>query len=1017
MRHYLRKALTVTARVEGRVAAASFTTIHKAVVLSCLAVLLSNTPPTPAQPPPANGSDQYLQTIWTTEDGLPQNSVNAILQTRDGYLWLGTFGGLARFDGVKFTIFNSGNTPGLKSNRIMSLCEGVDGTLWLGTESGEVMNFKDGVGQTYSVGDGMPGGVWALMEDRGGTLWAGTLKGLARFRDGRFNVYTTRDGLPDDHVWAINEDSAGSLWLATGGGLVKFDGGKFVTYQPPTGLAEGLLVPSAARRAGGLWIGTRGGIASFDDGEFSSHQNSGASPDSKMRTILEDREGTLWISYYSPSFVNRFWNGGFSPYRMNAGREVIRAMYEDREGNLWMGSDGGGLVRLKRRRLTTYTADDGLPSDSVRAITDDGAGGVWVATNSGLARRQGEGFTTYTDKDGMLSYELSALYRDRAGSLWIGSNYGLTQRKDQRFFNYTVADGLSHPNVHSIAEDREGNLWVGTAVGLSRLRDGRFTVYRQADGLVHDDVRFITEARDGAMWFGTTGGVSRFKGGVFTNYTTGQGLSNDYVRAILEEPDGTLWLGTYGGGLNRFREGRLTPVTTKHGLFDDFISRILEDESGNFWLLGNRGIFRVSRRELHDFAEGRVNSVSSTSYGVADGMVSSEGNGGFQSAGWKTPDGKLWFPTIKGAVVVEPHGMNPLPPPVRIEQVTIDRAALPGTQIVQIKSGQQNLEIYYTGLSFSRPEQVKFKYQLAGLDENWVDAGTRRTAYYSYLPPGAYTFKVIAENGDGVWSEQAATLSIVVRPPFWRTWWFVSLGVLCVVGLTFVAYRLRVSRLKRRHAAQEEFSRRLINAHESERRRIAAELHDGLGQSLAMIKNGAVFGAHAANDLETAKEQLAQISAQSAQAIGEVREIAYNLRPYLLDRLGLTKAITSMLNKVADATQIKLIADIDDVDECLSDEAEMSIYRIIQESLNNVIKHADATEATVAVKKSGREISITIQDNGKGFDVQSKGDKRGFGLLGMSERVKMLGGMLSIQSDSVNGTSITIHLESQNRLR
>ena len=1014
MSSHLRRILFHPARAEGCGGPPALILI-KLVALICLGSLTGAAEPAPARTPPA-GSDQYLQTTWATEEGLPQNSVNAILQTRDGYLWLGTFGGLARFDGVKFTTFNSGNTPGLKSNRILSLCEGRDGRLWLGAETGELMSYKDGVGQTYTTEDGLPGGyVWALHEDRGGALWAGTSKGLARFDGGRFTAYTTRDGLPDDEVWAIQEDEDGRLWVVTDRGLVEFDGGKFTTYRPPAGLAEGLWAASSVRRGGGLWLGTRSGIASFNEGSFTSYKNPASAPEWKMRTIMEDGEGTLWISYFQPSVVYRFSNGTFSLYPMTSAGGVIRSMYEDREGNLWMGSDGGGLIRLKKRRLATYTADDGLPSDSVRAITEDGTGGIWIATNSGLAHQKAGRFTTYTDKDGMLSYDLFALCRDRAGSLWVGSNYGLTQLKGDRFINYTTAQGLSHPEVHSLAEDREGNLWVGTIAGLNRLREGRFTVYRRSDGLVHDDVRFIMQARDGALWLGTTGGASRFKDGAFTSYTTRQGLSNDYVRAILEEPDGTLWLGTYGGGLNRLKDGRFTTITTKDGLFDDFISRILEDERGNFWLLGNRGISRVSRRELNDFAEGRALSVAPVSYGVADGMKSSEGNGGFQPAGWRAADGKMWFPTIKGVAVVEPHEINSLPPPVRIEQVSVDRAALPAGQPVRLEPRQENLEISYTGLSFTRPEQVKFKYRLVGLDHAWVDAGTRRTAYYSHLPPGAYTFEVMAENGDGVWSETAAALAVVVRPPFWRTWWFLTLCALSVVGVAFGVYRLRVARLERARAAQEEFSRRLINAHESERRRIAAELHDGLGQSLAMIKNSAVFAAHTAEDLETAKEQLANITAQSAQAISEVREIAHNLRPYLLDRLGLTKAIKSMLNKLADASSTDISFEVDDIDDLFPREAEMSIYRIVQEGLNNVLKHAAATAAGVAIRKGERAVTISIRDNGKGFDPNAPRDgdagKGGFGLLGMAERVRMLGGTHRIESSTGKGTTIIINID------
>ena len=364
-----------------------------------------------------------------------------------------------------------------------------------------------------------------------------------------------------------------------------------------------------------------------------------------------------------------------------------------------------------------------MPSNNVFAVTDDGIGGTWIATGLGLAHLRAGKTTVYTDKDGMLSPYATALLRDRAGSLWIGSNLGLTQFKDRRFINYTRAHGLSGLVVMSLAEDREGNVWIGTMDGLNRLRDGAFTVYNRAAGLVSNDVRSIVEARDGALWVGTTGGLSCYRNGTFTNYTTRDGLSNGYVRAIVEEPDGALWLGTYGGGLNRFKNGRFTPVTTRDGLFDDFVSRILEDDRGNFWMLGNRGIFRVSRAELTDFADGRVGSITSIAYGIDDGMISSEGEGNAQPAGWRTADGKLWFPTIKGIAVLDPSPVNSLPSPVVIQGVTVDRVAQSATHRVQIHPGQQNLEIYYAGLTFSRPEQVRFKYQmLVSIGVGWTRA-------------------------------------------------------------------------------------------------------------------------------------------------------------------------------------------------------------------------------------------------------------------------------------------------------
>jgi signal transduction histidine kinase/ligand-binding sensor domain-containing protein len=961
---------------------------------------------------PSAAADPYLQTVWTTEEGLPQNSVTAIVQTRDGYLWLSTFGGVARFDGVRFTIFNSANTPGLKSNRITALLEDRHGTLWFGTETGELMSLEDGRGTTYSLDGPVQGAVvYALGESRAGGLWAGTSKGLVRFQDGKFTAYATADGLPDTTVWAVEEDQTGRIWMTSGGRLVEFDGRQFVSHALPGGEFLGFRIP---RRQGGFWLSASNGLALFSDGKFITYPHSSSRTPWTGTTLMEDREGTVWIGYASPIMLLRFQGGRFSPYAMKSGQNLIRAMYEDREGNLWMGSDGGGLVRLKKRVVTTYTTDDGLPSDHVWAVTDDGTGGTWISTSSGLAHQRAGKFVGYTEKDGLLSLYVTALLRDRAGRLWIGSNLGLTQFKDGRFVNYTPAEGLSTPTVMSLGDDRDGNLWIGTLDGLNRLRDGRFTVYKRTDGLVHNDVRSIVTARDGALWLGTVGGLSRFKDGSFTNYTMKDGLSNDYVRAIVEEPDGALWLGTYGGGLTRFKDGRFTPVTTKDGLFDDFVSRILEDDHGNFWLLGNRGIFRISKAELNDFVEGRARGITSISYGIADGMKSSEGNGGAQPAGWRTADGKMWFATIQGVAVLDPEPVTSVPSRVVIQQVTVDRVARPASDVTRIEPGQQNLEIQYAGLNFSRPEQVKFKYQLAGFDRDWVDAGTRRTAYYPQLPPGSYTFKVIADNGYGLWNTEGQSLSIVVLPPFYQTWWFMALALLSVAALMVLAWRQRVSQLQRAHAAQQAFSRQLMASQENERKRIAAELHDSLGQRLVIIKNLALIFL---NSPGSSRRQVNEISVEASHALREVREISYNLRPHQLDRLGLTKAVEALVKKASAASPIAFTSEIDDIDGVFPKEAEISFYRVAQESVNNVLKHSAATEASVTVQRSDGRIMLTVRDNGKGFAPDANpaaSGPAGFGLVGISERATLLGGHATIHSVPGHGTTIGIAIDLRN---
>lgn len=974
------------------------------VIFLFLAILVGKSQTAPSS------NDEYLETVWTTEQGLPQNSVNAIIQSRDGYLWLGTFGGLARFDGIKFTTYNSGNTPGLKNNRILSLFEARDGTIWLGTQSGEVMTFKDGIGKTYTTADGLVNGfVWAIGADADGTIWAGNDLAISRFENGKFKTFLKSDGIPDGQVWSIYNDENRHINFLTGNKIVTFDGEKFSSQLNfPESTQKFLALQNPLVNSEKV-VSSIKNSSLFRKEKYVILQLILNSSQGQQLWFLEDSRDVFWVGFFWQKGLFYYQNGKFSEYPINF---PIRTIFEDREKNLWLGSNGGGLIRLKKRNLKTLLKENGLPSDFVSTVIDDGADGAWLGTTEGLVHWRNGEFKVYTKKDGLASTVVLALCPDHQGGLWIGADPGLSYFKDGKFKVIFPRDVVIKGVTSALLEDKEGNLWIGSEYGLHVLRDGQINTFHKENGLVNDAVRMLKETSDGAIWIGTVDGLSRWKDGSFTNFTTEQGLSNNYVRDLFEDSDAGLWLATYGGGLNYLKDNKVTKITTNNGLFDDFLSRLLPDESENFWFLSNRGIFKISRTELKDFVEGKTKSVSQISFGVADGMKSSEASGGNQPAGGRTLDGSFWFPTIKGIVVVNPKSSNEIfSPPVVIEQILVDRAVTPLQEKIEINPGQENIEIAYTGLSLSRPEQIRFQYKMENLNDDWINAGTRRTAYYSYLPPGEYIFKVKANN-DGVWSQEA-TLKIVVNPPFWRTWWFLILTVLVVSFLIFGLVRLRILQLKRRNAAQEEFSRRLINAHEAERNRIAAELHDSIGQSLAMIKNSAIFAVHSVKDLENAKEQFEEITTESANAISEVREIAYNLRPYLLDRLGLTKAINAMLNKIADKLPLRIISKIDDIDGLFENEAELSIYRIIQESLGNIIKHAEASEVNVTIEKVEKGINLKIQDNGKGFDVKEKSENKtqgGFGLLGISERVRMLNGTFSIKSETEKGTTIEIEL-------
>jgi len=443
----------------------------------------------------------------------------------------------------------------------------------------------------------------------------------------------------------------------------------------------------------------------------------------------------------------------------------------------------------------------------------------------------------------------------------------------------------------------------------------------------------------------------------------------------------------------------------------------------------NRGIYRTSKRELNQFAEGKLSSITSVAYGKTDGMLSEECNGGMWPAGTRARDGKLWFPTQDGVAVIDPGTVqiNPQPPPVVIEAALIDRAPARTDEALKISPGKENLEIAYTALSFIHPEQIRFRYKLEGLDSAWVDAGERRTAYYSHLPPGTYTFRVIARNSDGVWNRTGKSLVIEVLAPFYRTWGFIVLEILTLAALIAAAVRYRLSQLHREQALQKAFSQRLIASQESERQRIAAELHDSLGQRLVVINNLALFSMRAGKSKSGDKSGLdedaigafEEISAETTQAIQETREISYNLRPFQLDRLGLTKAVEGILRSVAAASGIQIASQLDNIDDIFAEDLRINFYRIVQESLNNMMRHAQATEAEVRIAREPERMILLIRDNGIGFAPASRSTrmgksgmgKSGFGLAGMSERAHLLGGSFRVRSAPGEGTELIVEFQ------
>jgi signal transduction histidine kinase/ligand-binding sensor domain-containing protein len=970
---------------------------------------------------PALTSAQYHFDTWTTDNGLPQNSVNSIVQTRDGFLWLTTNDGLVRYDGVRFTVFNAGNRTDLKTSRFGLLFEDQSGLLWIITEDNRLIRYADGRFKTCTTEDGLPDNrVLRLRDETDGSVIIETAGGVIWWKDGRF---TAQDPFPArPYAGTGYEVRKGVSWHLDQTGLHRVENGRVTADVLLSEAVRSQIKSVYEDRQGDLWLGVAKGILMrWKEGQFTTYARKEGVPEGRINYLLEDRKGNLWLGLGDFGLLC-FKEGRFIQYTTKdglAGNSVV-AVYEDREGVLWIGTSSG-MSRLRDNIITSYSTADGLAANNTYPIHQDREGTIWIGAWMGLTKYKDGVFTPGSEPYKTREELVTALMTDREGSLWIGSYGGGVKRcKDGKITIYQAKEGLPNNIVRAIYQDRQGTMWFATQNGLAKYQDGVISVYTTKDGLSANAVNVILEDREGALWIGTQAGLSRYRDAQFNAYSQEQSLAGHTVRAIYEDHEGVLWIGTYDNGLVRLKDGKFTNVTIREGLFNNGVFQILEDARENFWISCNLGIYRVSKRELTEYAEGRIKTITSIPYGKRDGMLNSECNGGGQPAGIKAQDGKLWFPTQGGIAVVDPEAVpvSVQPPPVMIEQFLRNNEPVAFRQTVEIPSDIENFEIHYTGLSFIMSERLKFKYKLEGLDTDWVDADTRRVAYYSHVSPGNYTFKVIAANRDGVWNLEGASVAIRIIPPFWKTWWFFSLVLASFAAVVLLGFKLRIRQLERARRAQEAFSQQLISSQESERKRIAAELHDSLGQHLLIIKNSALLGLGTLQQQDRGKEQLDDISATASQAIEEVREISYNLRPYQLDDLGLTKAIEFIIDKVAGSSEIRFASALDRIDNLFSPEAEINIYRIVQESLNNIVKHSGASQAKVIIERRSRNVDLTIQDNGRGFNpeksTRSERNGGGFGLKGISERARMLGATYVIDSAAGEGTMITLKLEARN---
>jgi|GEM_PF-269279 len=843
---------------------------------------------------------------WTVEDGLPVNALTQVIQTRDSYLWIATFDGLVRFDGVRFTVFNTARTPALRNNRIVALHEAADGTLWIRTLTGDLVRRRAGelttivpaiepddrsgrtgwVDVMYEDRDGTmlaggPAGVFrvhgdrlepwiagkgsglgapvtALLRDRAGRLWIGTERGLVVVRDGS-SERIGPEHLSGPRVMFLAEGPDGSIWIATNRG---------VDRCPPTGATapEGAPRGPTPERAvervvdagdisrvdadasGALWLAAGRDLLRWSPGADGLHRvaHSDSPLPARRRVVVSDPDGAVWVIH------------GHAVFR--DGEEVLRleddltSIAVDSEGTIWLATHSQGLHALRPARVSVLGKREGLVHDNVYPLHQTADGAIWIGTQGGLDRWQDGSLTHYGRADGLANLLVQSIFQDAGGTLWVGVKDAPIERWDGDRFVPAVAPaaaaggGVVPRDVLAIAQTRDGTLLAGTRDGLyqsvgpgrGRESGGGMPRWRRRDDVGSVWVTTLLETWDGAVWVGTAGdGVLRLdsgrasgggpgpggRGGLgeVTRIGTAQGLPSDLVRALHQDARGTLWIGTEDLGLCALDPRRVPPhgpvghldvavLQEDDGLWSNGIHRILEGGLGHFWMSSNRGIFRVRIDDLYRWLAGDLERVPSVAYTERDGLRNREANGGVQGAGIRTRDGRLLFPTQAGVVIIDPrtalHALRP--PRVHVEQVASGGSPVapvpPEDGAVVLEAPQRSFEVRYTGLSFRAPRRMRFRYRLEGYEREWVDAATRRAAFYTQVPPGRYTFRVQAASGDGVWNTTGDSLTIVVRPFAWETWWFRVAGVGALALLGTVAVRRRTLRQR---ARERELDRRI----------------------------------------------------------------------------------------------------------------------------------------------------------------------------------------------------------------
>lgn len=976
----------------------------------------------------------YLIDLWQTEQGLPQNHITAITQTRDGYLWLGTYEGLARFDGVRFVVYRASRESDLPSSRITSLFEDGSGTLWIGHEHGQLTRLTDGrfvpvpmdapavrgsvaaIGQAAAPARGAAGS---------GPVWLVRRSGLAQRISDQQEV-SSEEGLT---LPILVRASNGPLWRAHGGRLTALpDAGTRAevgraTPAPFYPRTNDFVINACASQGGGLWVLTGERLRHWEPG--GNDEDHGRPPwgNSPVPRMLESRSGHLWFGTQERGLFVRHPDGAYRQFTRTNGlpNDWIRSLWEDREGTVWVGTGGGGLCAIRRRRVSMVQSPDGWEGRVLLSVSASPDGGLWAGTEgAGLYRIREDGFERLGPAQGLANPFVWATLDAGPGAVWAGTwGRGLFRQQGERWLPVAGLDqeGLVVTALH---RDPAGVLWVGTHRGLARVTGDRVDWIGRE--LSSPEVRSIAPLPDGSVWFGMSGGgLGRWREGTGAEqFRKTNGMPANDVWSLLPSARGGLWIGTVGGGLARWRNGRFASIGEAAGLPNDVICQIADDGRGSLWLGTRGGIFRAAETDLERCADGQLAKVPFFALGRADGLATLECAGGFQPSHGRTPDGRLWFPTARGLAVVDPGRLwtNTLAPPVRIESLLVGGAPAwinPGPpERLRIPPGRQRFEFRFTALSFIAPEQVRFRYRLEGIDPDWTEESGQRFAAYNLLPPGDYTFRVTAANSDGIWNTEGATLAFTVVPQFWQTWWFQALAALAGAGAVAGAVRFVTRRRYREKLERMERQR----AVERERSRIARDIHDDLGASLTRITLLSQMAGEELDRPDLVGGHLQRIDSTARELTKALEEIVWAVSPQHDSLDSLVTYLGRLAQDLASAAGMRCRIDMPTALPAwpVSAEVRHNLFLALKEAINNTLRHARASELRLALTVGSRDFTLTVEDNGQGFTPPSPSPNPGGnpppirpggnGLNNMRRRLAEIGGACEVQSRPGAGTII-----------